>query len=493
MDKYFKILDNLIKYSKDNKYEETMLGRIKSYINGDITSIELIEGTNTYDRIYIYLAINKILNDTGNDIKYFIGKPISIFLDRMDVYLYATEVNTSDKLSKYSVECDLLKVRGPLDEYQIELEKHGINTHISDQHFNQGMIEVTGDLSNYPNGALLSGSDWKEILKRDPYFYERMYAIIRLDSYYGDSEYKDRQKTFEMDEIKSLINNRNKKYLRDKLLFEKIEMKKYPPDDESLPEDKIDKTRIRFISKKDAANLKIHAHIDYLTIEEALSGELCPFFELIERTKNDSLPKTSIDIEKDNQIKKILESNPHLTDYIDANNKTGNININELIEYLKSDLHRNMSRFIYGDIYKINQYPNYLSPAALLGSGKKRNILMLADFLLNYVGFQNIYDPNNQENVFKALTWFWKDPRVINAKICNIPLIEFARLNSPLMTEQFILYGNDILKTVDSPNKEDIMIIANLLIRSTSSKIALENDYPILEDFKEYYSNKRKL
>ena len=53
MDKYFKILDNLIRYSKDNKYEETMLGRIKSYMNGDITSFELIEGTNTYDRIYI--------------------------------------------------------------------------------------------------------------------------------------------------------------------------------------------------------------------------------------------------------------------------------------------------------------------------------------------------------------------------------------------------------------------------------------------------------
>ena len=118
---------------------------------------------------------------------------------------------------------------------------------------------------------------------------------------------------------------------------------------------------------------------------------------------------------------------------------------------------------------------------------------MLADFLLNYIGFQNVYNPNNQDKLFKALTWFWKDPRVINAKICNIPLIEFARLNSPLMTEQFILYGNDILKTFDFPNKEDIMIIASLLIHSTSSKIALENDYPILEDFKEYYSNKRKL
>ena len=179
MNRYFKILNHIEVYNNRTNESNTLLNKIKAYVKGDITSKELIEETNISNRIYIYLVINDLLNDSGNDIKYYIGVPISDLLSRGgDPYLYAAEVDETEMFYLYSVGDEYIKVRGPLDEHDILSAKIGMSKKISINHLNPEMIEVTGDLSNYPNGALLSTTDWRRIVKTDPYFYERMYTKI---------------------------------------------------------------------------------------------------------------------------------------------------------------------------------------------------------------------------------------------------------------------------------------------------------------------------
>lgn len=497
MNRYFKILNHIEVYNNRTNKSNTLLNKIKAYVKGDITSKELIEETNISNRIYIYLVINNLLNDSGNDIKYYIGVPISDLLSRGgDPYLYAAEVDETEMIYLYSVGDEYIRVRGPLDEYDILSAKIGMSKKIDINHLNPEMIEVVGNLSNYPNGALLSTTDWRIIVKTDPYFYERMYTKI-----VSEPDYKSKNKCLEMEQVKKIIDKNAAKYSKDIYSYDLLSMKNNPPDDESLPKEKIDKNRRRYISSKEAAKLKIRTHIDYLTLEEALSGEFGSFLQLIERSKKEELPTTAIDEEKYKQIKEYLENHHDLE--IDYNSKADgkNIDIMELIQYLQSDLHKLMSKSIYGNIhtgfhiYNPN-YWEYLSPKSCLGTGKKRNILMLADLLINYINHNNIYnkeDPSQRaEDINNELSWFWKDPEVINAKICGIPLLEFAKLNSPEMAEQFIKYGakNEKVETIQ---EDDVLEVANLLLRSTSKKIAIENNYPILEPFKEGYTNHMKI
>ena len=58
--------------------------------------------------------------------------------------------------------------------------------------------------------------------------------------------------------------------------------------------------------------------------------------------------------------------------------------------------------------------------------------------------------------------WFGNDPKIMNARIGNVPIIAFAKLNSPEMAEALIEKGAADIETEVSKNKELVLELSRL-------------------------------
>lgn len=122
-----------------------------------------------------------------------------------------------------------------------------------------------------------------------------------------------------------------------------------------------------------------------------------------------------------------------------------NMGFGDVIDYLKSPKYQNLAQAMAWDI-------DYFTEKTVAGSSKEEKALMLANFAIDYKG----------NNINGHLFWFGNDSKVMNARIGNVPIIAFAKLNSPKMAEALIEKGATDLETEVSKNKELVLEVSRL-------------------------------
>lgn len=95
----------------------------------------------------------------------------------------------------------------------------------------------------------------------------------------------------------------------------------------------------------------------------------------------------------------------------------------------------------------------YMLEVALRGITDKERLVILVDVLLSYKG----------EEVENILREFYRYRDVIeNGRVCDIPLVDFARLNSEEVANALLAIGCPDEKTKQSENKELVKATAAL-------------------------------
>lgn len=95
----------------------------------------------------------------------------------------------------------------------------------------------------------------------------------------------------------------------------------------------------------------------------------------------------------------------------------------------------------------------YMLEVALRGITDKERLVILVDVLLSYKG----------EEVENILREFYRYRDVIeNGRVCDIPLVDFARLNSEEVANALLALGCPDEKTKQSENKELVKATAAL-------------------------------
>lgn len=123
-----------------------------------------------------------------------------------------------------------------------------------------------------------------------------------------------------------------------------------------------------------------------------------------------------------------------------------NISLDDLVNYFYNNgiTHTKFSVGLELDL-------SFLTETTLSLRSKEEKVILLAAFLLKYKGV----------DADSHLYWFKNDKDVINARICDIPLIEFAKLNNEELAQIFADIG--VEETIQPENKNYIIEIAKQL------------------------------
>ena len=178
MDKYLESL-NKIKSVCFNPKERLLLKKIALYINGNISTIELINNLSEKTIEFVVAVLNKVTNDATRSNRYFIEFPKD--LDFTVKYPYALFAGDT---YRFGFLHNTLKFKGPLKETNYKSK-------FSAKHF----IELTGNFY-YPYGLPIIRNDWLKIISKYP----------NLDTYlYNISLINKNKHTYE--EIRKYIKN----------------------------------------------------------------------------------------------------------------------------------------------------------------------------------------------------------------------------------------------------------------------------------------------
>lgn len=175
---------NIIQRIKGNRWCEKyipQLEKIERYVRGEITSSELLEssGDQQEDNLMkgiVFRVLNKVINYQEKDIHYYVELPQDMFFNRLNAPCILAGSLRDMKISYNSME-----TIGP------KRQKEGWPS-FADNHY----IEITGDFSSIPEGAMLYYSDWFKIIAKYPYIHERMYNLEKNDYV---QKYKDPTKS----------------------------------------------------------------------------------------------------------------------------------------------------------------------------------------------------------------------------------------------------------------------------------------------------------
>lgn len=402
MDKYLEVLNNMKNYEWNSNYLP-QLEKIELYIKGEITSQELTKGADALTRGIIYHTINKILNYQEKDVRYLIELP-------QDMYFATNEAPCirAGRIINFGVVDDDMETIGPDYFSRKSSTFYADNTH----------IEITGDFSKYPKGAMLFYSDWYNIISKYPNLYKRMYRLIK-----GDYEMRNKAKEITQDKVKEYVDKQISRWVNLPRDSEPTNYWNGKEEAEYLPQEVIDS--IEFVMP-----------IEYLTREQILSSNFGTFEEVAKGIKpqEESIAEQPPVIQKD-------QSEIHS----ESEDGIVNVELKDIIKYLEGPSHKKMTQALDFDM-------EYMTELSTNGSTKKELTTLLADFVINYKG----------DNASSHLLWLCNDNDVTNGKICNIPIIEFAKLNSPEMVDQLHQFGAEDVKDAQLENKDNVIEIAKL-------------------------------
>lgn len=257
MNKYLDLLEKF-KNCKDNESDLPLIKKVESYVKGEITSKELIEGADEFTIGKIQWVINDLLNYEEKDIRYYVELPQDMFFNNgePDAIIAARERD-------YELGWVSLNTVGP--EYEVKR---------NDWFFRRYFSEITGDFSKYPNGVMLYQSDWYRIIAKYPYLYERMHDLIT-----DDYEFRDKYKDLTTEQTKKIVDAQIAKKVnapRDgepRIHWAGKEFAEY------LPQEVIDS--IEFVVRT-----------KFLSRDQILSGNFGTFEELVNGNKTNVAPDT---------------------------------------------------------------------------------------------------------------------------------------------------------------------------------------------------------
>ncbi len=122
-----------------------------------------------------------------------------------------------------------------------------------------------------------------------------------------------------------------------------------------------------------------------------------------------------------------------------------NFSLGDVIDYIQGPKYQSIAQAIAWDSV-------YFTEKTVKVSSQEEKALMLANFVIGY----------KDDNINGHLVWFGNDPKVMNARIGNVPIIAFAKLNSPKMAEALIEKGAADIETEVSKNKEYVLELSHL-------------------------------
>ena len=426
MEKYVELLNKM----KDNRWNEkylSQLEKIESYVKGEISSDELLLGTDDVTKGIIYFTINKLLNYNKKDVRYFIELPKDMFFNT-----HGSPCILAGKDKEYGIRDNTLETIGP--------KKPEEQSSFLDLHY----IEIEGDFSKYPKGVMLFFSDWYRIISKFPKIYERMYFLTK-----NDYAMRNRAKDITFEEVKEeaeKIISKNVEAPRD---YEPNTFWRGKEEAQYIPQEVIDS--IRFVIPT-----------EYLTRQQVLSGDFGSFEELAKGIKS------NISEKKDNESKiidKPIQTPNNSKQTEDENDDIIRVGLGDIADYIQGPSHKYISHAIDFDM-------QYMTENAVRGSTKKELVAMLADFILNYRG----------NDVQSHLNWLANDSKVINGRICNIPIIEFAKLNNPEVVTLLSQLGAEDIKTSQSENKDAVESVAKMFGYDKERKTSMSDTISVIND-----------
>lgn len=431
MNKYLELLNKIKNYRWNQSYVP-QLKKIEAYVKGEITSQELLAGADDTTKGMIYYTINKLLNYEEKDVRYYIQLP-------QDMYFNTTcaACIQAGRIKDYEIMDNIVETIGT---------KHQVKgwPSFSDQQW----IEITGDFSKYPEGVMLFHRDWYRIIAKYPNLYERMYNLT-----VNDYDMRDRTKGMTMEQLKSRVDEHIAIYVNQ-------------PEDNEPNRFWNGKEEAQYIPQEVIDSIKFVIPVEYLTRDQVLSGNFGTFEEVakgIKPVEDDSLKEI---IMKGIQIPGLNANKvEQLTDYSENEDDIIRVGLGDLIEYIHGSSRKYITLGIDLDM-------QYMTEKSVRSSSKKELVAMLADFLLNYKG-------NEAQS---HLYWLGRDPKVVNGRICDIPLMAFAKLNSPEIATQLAQLGAEDIKTTQSENKDLVVLTAQILdhgqerISSMSDTLSVLND-----------------
>lgn len=243
MDKYLEILSKI----KSNGGEWTSLfDKIEQYIKGEISSQELMLNTDETAKGVIYNVINKLINYTEKEVRYFIELPQDKFFNTIGQWAII-----AGKTQTIGISYDLMETIGP----------NYMKMHCSG-FVDKKYIEIEGDFSTLPNGVMLYQSDWYRIISKYPYLLELMH-YLSIHDYYSNSD-----KDISLEEEQKRINEIINRYI-------------------NLPKDKepnshwIGKEEAQYLPQEVIDSINFVIPIEYLRREQIISGQFGTFKELL--------------------------------------------------------------------------------------------------------------------------------------------------------------------------------------------------------------------
>lgn len=421
MNKYLKTLTK-IKSSKSNENYLQQLEKIEQYVKGEITTAELMQGTNDTTKGIIYYTINKIINYEDKDIKYYIELPKDMFFNTMGAGCIL-----AGRVKKVNINYNDMETIGP--KYQIKQ----MGSSFFDEHY----IEITGDFSQVPNGVMLYRADWYRIIAKYPNLVQRMYNLT-----INDYELGHKYKSLTMDQMKENIEEYLSRYLN------------APQDGEPRSWWK-GKDKAQYLPQKVIDSISFVVPIEYLSKEQVLSGEFGSFEELLAR------PVKEKQVIEDVQSQSVQKTNTIVHDDIVR------VGYGDILDYIRSTCKNYIDHAIDFDM------PN-ITERAVVGRSDKEKVLMLVDFIINYKGEQI----DNHMHRFNTNA----DDKLLNSRISNIPLLAFAKLNSDEIVEKLQSMGANDVSTEQSENEELVKATAELLKLGTGNKRTLQDTIVIVDN-----------
>ena len=225
---------------------------MRRYFRGEITSNELVKNADEEKILYIHKLINRVLNYKCGDTKYYIQLPVDIFFNTQETM--ASSYILACKLDESYNNPHMLNLVGPSDyEY---------NTRYIEDY-----LEIAGDFSQIPNGVKLATCDYLQILKRYPNIIEHIIHLMKTDyqfshHYVGKSD----------EEMHQLALEHLQRWFG-----------WYPKLD--------NQGETLVLSKETIDSITFVESVEYITLDDVISGNFGSFEELLKQYDNVVLKK----------------------------------------------------------------------------------------------------------------------------------------------------------------------------------------------------------
>lgn len=433
MDKYLKALNKIKACQRFEKYFPE-LEKVELYIKGKITPQELLASEDdNYKQGVIYYTINKVLNYEERDVRYYIELPQNMFFGTGN-----RPCILAGRVKEYEPRYNEVKLIGP--KYQLTK---------MDGFFDNFYTEITGDFSQYPEGVMLFPSDWYRIISKYPYIHERMYNLT-----INDYEMRDRTRTMTREQI-------------DKRVDEEISIWINKPKNSRGDISWCIEGETRYLPQEVIDSIKFVIPKEYLPKEQFLAGNFGTFEEIangIEKfpsklTNEDETKKLFKSVQSSPIVQTVLETN-------ELNDDVIKVELGDVIDYIKGPCRKYMAVAIDLDIKNMTE-------ESIRGSSQKELLIMLLDFVLNYKG----------KDAKGHLAFLTQDSKILNGRVCDIPVIEFAKLNSSEIVSLLSQLGAENIKSHKSKSKVSLIItIASILGYGQERKFSMDNAMDVIKD-----------